>query len=95
MENQKVTTGKFALNYGLILAVISIAFSLMLFFLDMHYQRGIPETVINFVIMIGVIIVGIVAFKKSNEGFVSLSEALKIGIGTAMMAAVVGFVYYL
>ncbi|MDC3133005.1 DUF4199 domain-containing protein [Flavobacteriaceae bacterium] len=95
MEENNVTTGKFALNFGLILGGISVVFSLMLYFLDMHYQGGTMQSVVSFAIMAGTLIWGMIAFKQANEGFISLGEALKIGLGASLIAAIIGFAYYL
>jgi len=94
MENQKVTTGKYALNYGLILGAISIAFSLMLFFLDMHYKQSTTGTVVGILISASVIMAGLIAFRKANEGFISLSEALKLGLGITLVSLILGWIYY-
>lgn len=95
MEPKNVTTGAYALNYGVILGLISVIFSLMLYFMDMHYQGGTMQTIVSLLIMVGAIMVGIIAYKKANEGFVSLGEALKIGLGVSLIAAIIGFGYYM
>jgi ABC-type antimicrobial peptide transport system permease subunit len=43
--------------------------------------------------MIGVLLYSFISFKKQNEGFLSLSEALKIGIGVSLISALIGIVY--
>jgi ABC-type antimicrobial peptide transport system permease subunit len=43
--------------------------------------------------MIGVLLYSFISFKKQNEGFLSLSEALKIGIGVSLVSALIGIVY--
>ena len=95
MEPKNTTTGAYALHYGIILAVISTIFSLMLYFLDMHYQGGTMQSVVSKVIMTGTLIAGFIAFKKANEGFLSLGEALKIGLGASLVAAIIGFGFYM
>ena len=93
MEDQSPKTGKFALNYGVLLAGITIAFSLMLYFMDMHYDRSFVTTAISIAAMIIIICIGIYQFKKSNAGYLSLSEALKVGIGVALVSAIIGILY--
>ncbi|UOB17341.1 DUF4199 domain-containing protein [Abyssalbus ytuae] len=95
MENIEPKTGKFALNYGLLLGGITIVFSLMLFMMDMHYERSTATTIVNIAVMIAVICLAIYQFKKSNEGYLSLAQALKVGIGVALVAAVIGIIYML
>ena len=81
------------INYALLLSGISIAFNLMLFFLDMHYQQAQASGIVGIVIMIGVILYAFIQYKKQNEGFMSLSEALKVGLGISALAALIGVVY--
>ena len=93
MENQKITTVKTALNFGLILGGISLVYSLMLFFLDMHYQRETATSLIGYTLLIGLVLWAIMHFKKNNDGYISLSEALKTGVGTALISAIIVCIY--
>tara|TARA_B100001173_G_scaffold312545_1_gene334594 strand:- start:6112 stop:6636 length:525 start_codon:yes stop_codon:yes gene_type:complete len=93
MENQKNTTAKTAINFGLILGGISIVYGLMLFFLDMHYQNETATSLIGYAFLIVIILWAIIDFKKKNEGYISLSETLKTGVGTALISALIVCVY--
>ena len=93
MENQKITTVKTALNFGLILGGISLVYSLMLFFLDMHYQGETATSLIGYILLIGLVLWAIMHFKKNNDGYISLSEALKTGVGTALISAIIVCIY--
>ena len=95
MENQQGSLKTTMITYGLILGGISVVFQLMLFFLDMHYQQPPAVGIISIVIMVGVLIYAFIQFKKQNEGFISLSEALKIGLGISLISALIGTVYSL
>lgn len=88
-------TGKFALNYGLILGAISIVFGVMLFSLDMHTDRSWQIQVVGLILTIIVIALGIYQFKKANAGFLSLSQAMKIGVGITLIATLLGIAYQL
>lgn len=81
------------LTYGLILGGVSIIFNLMLFFLDMHTQQSPAVGIVSVVIMIGVLMFAFIQFKKANEGFLSLGEALKLGLGISLVAAIIGVIY--
>jgi ABC-type spermidine/putrescine transport system permease subunit II len=93
MENQKITTVKTALNFGLILGGISLVYSLMLFFLDMHYQGETATSLIGYTLLIGLVLWAIMHFKKNNDGYISLSEALKTGVGTVLISAIIVCIY--
>ena len=80
MENQQITPAQTALNFGIILGAYNIIVGIMLYFLEMHYQNDQTVGIINIVITVVIIMAGIIQFKKANEGFLSLSEALKIGL---------------
>jgi len=65
----------------------------MLYFLDMHYQQSQEAGIVGIIIMIAILIYAFIQFKKINEGYLSLSEALKIGLGISLVAALIGVVY--
>ena len=58
MEENQPKVGKFSLNYGLILGLISVVFGIMLFTMDAHYSQDPANTVISIVIMVAVTIWG-------------------------------------
>ncbi len=93
MENQQSSIKSTMITYGLILGGISVVFRLMLFFLDMHYQQPPAVGIVSIVIMIGLLVYAFIQYKKENEGFLSLSEALKIGLGISLISAIIGIVY--
>jgi len=94
MEETKPKIGKFSLNYGLLLGLISLVFSLMLFFQKMHYEQSTATTIIGIVILLGVVGFGINQYKKANGGLLKLGEALKLGTGIAVVGGLVGLIYY-
>jgi len=93
MENQQASLKSTMITYGLILGGVSVIFQLMLFFLDMHYQQPPAVGIVSIVIIIGILVFAFIQYKKQNEGFLSLSEALKIGLGISLISAIVGIVY--
>ncbi len=94
MEVNQPKTGKFALNYGLILGIVSVIFGVMLFTMDMHYDQGWAIRSVNLALVVIAIILGISQFKKANEGFLSISQALKLGAGIALIAGIIGIIYF-
>ncbi|MDB4292141.1 DUF4199 domain-containing protein [Maribacter sp.] len=93
MEEIQPKTGKVGLTFGLVLGAISIIFGLMLYSMDLHYTRGWEVNLVNFLIMAGVIIWAISHFKKTNGGFISLGEAMKVGLATAVVAGIVAIIW--
>ena len=94
MEEIEPKTGKFALNYGLLTGLVGVVFAVMLLVLEMHYEQGTAIQITQTLILAGGIIFAIIQFKKAGGGFLSLSNALKVGAGVALIAAIVGLLYF-
>ncbi len=90
MEENKPNTGKFALNYGALLGGISVVFTLMLYSLDMHYQGGGMVIGVTVLLSIAVVVLGMIQFKKANNGFMSFGQGLKVGVGISLVAGIIG-----
>lgn len=88
MEQHQPDTKKLILNYGLILGIASILYSLMVYatgtYKDPHWSVGI----LGFIILPVTIYLGIKTFKEKNNGFLVLSDALKVGIGIALVGGI-------
>ncbi|WP_420322928.1 DUF4199 domain-containing protein [Flagellimonas sp.] len=93
MEENQPKTGKFSLNYGLILGLVSVAFSVMLYTQGLHYEMSTPIIIVSILISVVVIFLGINAFKKANGGYLKLGEALKIAVGIAVVSAIISLLY--
>lgn len=95
MEENQPKTGKFSLNYGLILGLVSVVFGIMLYTQDMHTSQSPALMIIGIVLAAIVTFIGISNFRKANEGFLTLSQALKIGAGIALISAIIAIIYNL
>ncbi len=93
MEMVKPNTGKFALTYGGILGALSIIFALMLYSLDMHYQGGMMVLAVSLILTIALIVLGMIQFKKANNGYMSFAQALKIGVGIGLVGGIIGILF--
>ena len=93
MENNSSTLKSNILQYGFLLGGISVVFALMLFFLDMHYTKESSVGIISIIITIAVIVLGQYNFRKDNNGFLSFGEALKLGVGIALISSIIGVTY--
>ncbi len=58
----------------------------MLYTMDMHYQGGTAVMLISVGLMLAAIIIGMMQFKKANNGFMSFGQALKVGVGICLIA---------
>lgn len=100
MENnntsQKTDMKKIMINMGLLLAVISILINVINYtFGDNIFEPHWAVQTIGFIIMIVAIVYGIKQYKASNENYLKLVEALKVGLGIALIAALVGVLYFI
>ncbi|SKB78393.1 DUF4199 domain-containing protein [Maribacter arcticus] len=93
MEENQPKTGKFALNFGLLLGVISIIFAFMLYTVDMHYQGGIPVMSISLALSLAMVIIAMIQFKKANGGFMTFGQGLKIGVGVCLIGGIIGIIF--
>jgi len=95
MENQQKTSKrKIMINYGLLLGFLSILISVANYALGNVYEPHWSITAVSIIIMMAVIIFGIKKLKESNEGLLTLGEALKTGIGIALVSILVFMVYF-
>ena len=92
MENQKSSATQTMLNYGLILGIVSILMSVGIYAMGMIYEQGMMVMLISFVIMAVIIFLGLKNFKAGN-GSLTLGEAIKIGLGIALVSAVISIIY--
>lgn len=95
MEIQKASVKKVALPYGAILALLTITISVVVYVLGLTYEQPWWQSVLNFVIMTLCIVYGLKAFKKDNSGFLSLGEAIKVGLAISLVAGLIGVVFNL
>lgn len=93
MEENKPKTGKFALTYGLILGAVGVIFAFMLYTADMHYQGGIAVMLISLALSVAGIVLAMIQFRKANNGYMSFSEALKVGVGVSLIAGIIGIIF--
>lgn len=89
METQTAKASKSILTYGVIFGIISVLLGVVMYvtnsYLDPHWSFAI----IGFFIFIIIIPMGIKAFKKENGGFLSVGEAIKVGVGIALIAGII------
>ncbi|MGB0896839.1 MAG: DUF4199 domain-containing protein [Flavobacteriaceae bacterium] len=95
MENNTNSTKNIALNYGLTLGFTTILISVITYIMDMPLETGWISGLLGIVVMIALIVLGIKKYKTGNGGFISLSQALKVGIAIALIGGIIGSIYQL
>ncbi len=95
MESQQKPTNKIMLNYGVILGIVLILINVIIYAMGMIYDQDWKTGSIGIIAMIAVIFAGIKKFREFNDGFLSIGNALKTGLGIAIIGAIVSLVYTL
>ena len=86
--------GSYNYRFGLLAAGIGIVFSLMLYFMEMIYNQSPVIQAINILIPSTLAVLAILNFKKDNNGFISLKQSIKMGVGVFLVAGIIGLVYF-
>ncbi len=92
MEN-KTKSRQLILNYGVYLGLIGVLIHLTFFATGKLIELSWLSGTLGFIAMIIFIVLGIKKFKKENDGFLSFGQALKIGVGMAVVSAVITILY--
>ncbi len=92
MENQ-ASSKSIIINYGLMLGAASILISLVKYAMGMHLDQGWAFTTLSLLLTIGLIVFAIKKFKETNDGFLSWGQAVKIGVGVAIISALISAIY--
>lgn len=87
---QQASAKKHMVNYGLILGVISLIMGVYFYISETYFKPHWAFGVFGFIVMIVIITLAIKAFRADNGGFLTLGQALKVGIGVALVSALIG-----
>lgn len=93
METKKGSVKKVAMQYGLILGIVSILLSVIVYVMGQAYEQPWWQSLLSFALMLGCIVYAIKAFRGENGGFLSLGEALKVGLAVALIAGIIGMIF--
>lgn len=93
MENPQPSVKNIALNYGALWGLGSIVIGVLTYVTNTYMDRPWWSTVLGLAVMIAAIVLGLKAFLKQNEGYMSLGEALKSGMGVTLIAAIIGAIW--
>ncbi len=92
MENQ-ASSKSVILNYGLYYGIASVLVSVIFYALNMHLQQGLTNMFIGLAVMLAFIILAQKKFKLDNNNILSFWQAVKIGMGTVLIGALISIVY--
>ena len=95
MEIQKASVKKIALPYGAVLGLVTVLLSVVVYVMDLTYEQPWWQGVLAMIMIIVCTVMGIKAFKKDNSGFLSLGEAIKVGLAIALIASIIGVAFNL
>ena len=90
-----VTPGKHAVTYGVILGVILVLISLIMYVTGMALEGVQWPMYLYYLIFPITLILAIKSYKKENGGFLSLGEALKVGVAGAVISGIIFLIYNL
>lgn len=93
MENNKVSTKKIIINYGVLLGITSVLLGVVMYVTNAYLDPSWIYSVVGFLILIVIISYGIKAYKTASQGYLTLSDALKIGIGIALIGGIIGAIW--
>ncbi|WP_272149336.1 DUF4199 domain-containing protein [Tenacibaculum aiptasiae] len=94
MENQANSKGTI-LNYGLYLGIAGVFIHLIFYATGNLISLGWLSGIIGFIAMVVLIILGIKKFKADNGGFLTFGQAVKVGVGIAVISGVISTIYTL
>ena len=94
MENQTSATNTM-LTYGIYLGISSIILSVANYSFGNIYEPHWSVNIISYLLIITFIVLGIKFFKDYNNGFISLGQAVKIGLGIALISGVLSVIYFI
>ncbi|MDX1463925.1 MAG: DUF4199 domain-containing protein [Marinirhabdus sp.] len=95
MEHPTASVKKVALPYGAILGLLTVFLSVIVYVMDLTYEQPWWQGLIGFLFLIAVIVYGLKTFKTNNSGFLSLTEAIKVGLAITLVSALIGVVFNL
>jgi|TARA_B100001063_G_scaffold95227_2_gene88864 hypothetical protein len=91
---EKISSKNVIYQYGTLTGAVAIVWGIIQFIMGTHYENDVVSQIIGASILIAGIVLGQLAFRKENNGLVSFSECLKVGVGISLVQAILGLLYY-
>lgn len=93
MKPQQLKIFKFGTNYGILTGVLNVLFTTMLIPLNMLFDQSISKALAGLLLLVLPIVLAIANFKKQNAHSLSISQALGVGMVTAVIAACISIIF--
>lgn len=95
MEAEKISAGKFSINYGVILGLVMVVISVLTYVTGLAIQGAQWPTAIYYLVFPIVIFYAIHQYKKRNGNLLGLGDAIKVGVVIGVISALVFVIYSL
>lgn len=92
MEN--ISSKKIIYQYGLYTGLVSVVWGVVQFSMGTHLENDIVSQIFGAAILIAGIVLGQLAYRKENGGFVTYNQCLKIGVGIGLILAIISLAYW-
>ncbi len=92
MENQ-VSSKSIIVNTGIMFGAAGVLVSVVSYAMGAHLDPHWSVQVISVAMLVGFLVFGIKKFKTANGGFLTFGQAVKVGVGISVLAALVSVVY--
>ncbi|WP_298546069.1 DUF4199 domain-containing protein [uncultured Aquimarina sp.] len=81
MKSKSIPIKKYIFKYSLLLGILIIIYNFLMYVTGNYTVKNLLHYLILFLLTVFSILIGLISFKKDNNFFINLGEALKIGIG--------------
>lgn len=93
METEKSSTKKLAINNGLLLGLLSVVMGVIFYVMNMHLEQGPIQMIIGVALTVGILIYAFNQYKKASNGFMSVGQGLKLGMGVILISTIIGVIW--
>ncbi len=91
MESEKPSIKPIAYSFGLYLALINIIILVIMYVANI--EKNWTISILSLILSIAIFIYGIKSYKQKNNGFLTLGEAIKIGLAIAVIGGIISAIY--
>lgn len=93
METTKPSTKKIIINYGVLLGILSVLLGVVLYVTGNIAEQNWIASAVGFIVIVASIVLGLKAYKTANNGYLVLVDALKIGVGIALIGGIISVIW--